>query len=324
MTGNYPLQAEAGQPYRFFWRATGLPAAAPSVAFGAPVSETKVLAPLRAAATVASIAADLRTITLNPGVGGASRGLVGDEGAAWLDLGQGGQFPVRVATFTSSTVLVLAEALPYRPGTTAGTLSWLTYYADLSDAEVGEDVARRVSWSIRWTAFEGADHEGEPRHDKGLLDVVVTPFATGVGHESVLDLVPLLATMVPPRQRSWDRQVGLALRELVGWIEEVLPRGRFVDQLAGDQFALVHALLAAHHILQGHRSVGYSRDDVDFYADAKLEFSRQAKRLRWLDANSNGVVDAGETDVASGAYTAAPTSLWQETTYTDTTPTVDR
>jgi hypothetical protein len=294
------------------------------VVFGAPISEAKVLAPLRAAATVASIAADLRTVTLNPGVGNTSRGLVGDEGAAWLDLGQGGQFPVRVASFTSNTVLVLAEALSNKPGTTAGTLSWLTYYADLTDAEVGAAVARRVSWSVRWTAEGGADHPDEPRHSKGLLDIVTTPFSTGVGHEDLLTLIPLLATMVPSRQGSWERQVGLALRELVGWIEEVLPRGRFVDQLAGDQFALVHAQLAAHHILQGHRSVGYRRDEVDFYADAKLEFARQAKRLRWLDGNGNGVVDEGETDVPAGAYAAVPTSLWQESDYTDTTPAVVR
>ncbi|RTL21337.1 MAG: hypothetical protein EKK55_16350 [Rhodocyclaceae bacterium] len=324
MTGAYPMQATAGAAWRFYWRATAKPTAAPDVVFGAPLSVTKTLTPLRAAGTVASVAADLRTITLNPAIGASSRGLVGDEGAAWLDLGQGGQFPVRVATFTSSTVLVLAEPLPTRPGNGTGTIHWLTYYANLTSGEVGADVARRVPWRVQWTAYEGADHQGEPRHDQGLLDVVTTPFSTGVGHEAVLDLVPMLADMVPARQRSWERQVQIALREVVGWIEEALPRGRFVDQLAGDQFALVHALLAAHHILQGHRSVGYRRDEVDFYADAKLEFARQAKRLRWLDGNSDGVVDEGETDVPAGAYAAVPTSLWQESDYTDTTPTVVR
>lgn len=313
------MQFEKGQAARFFWRPSGRPAAAPSVVFGAPINETKVLAPLRAAATVASIAADLRTVTLNPGVGAASRGLVGEEGGAWLDLGQGGQFPVRVATFTSSTVLVLAEALTNRPGTTAGTLHWLTYYADLTDEEVGDTVARRVPWSVRWTADEGEDHPGEPRHDKGLLDIVTTPFSTGVTHETLLDLVPLLASQVPSRQRSWEAQVLMALREMVGWLEEVLPRGRFLDQLDGTQFEMAHALLTAHRVVQGHRSVGYSRPEVDFLTDAKAEFKQQAKRLRWLDANSDGLVDAGETDIgAGGVHQAAPAALWTETDFDDT------
>lgn len=319
MSGKGLMQFERGQAARFFWRAAVRPAAAPSVVFGAPVSATKVLTPLRAAATVASIAADLRTITLNPGVGGSSRGLVGEEGAAWLDLGQGGQYPVRVATFNSSTVLVLAEALPNRPGTTAGLLHWLTYYADLSAAEVGATVARRVAWSVRWTADEGDDHPGEPRHEKGMLDIVTTPFSTGVTHETLLDLVPLLAAQIPSRQRSWEAQVLMALRELVGWLEEVLPRGRFVDQLDGAQFEMAHALLTAHRVVQGHRSVGYSRPDVDFLTDARAEFKQQAKRLRWLDANSDGVVDSGETDVgAGGVYQSAPSALWTEADFDST------
>lgn len=311
-------QFEKGQSARFFWTPDALPSAAPDVVFGTPISVTKTLGKLRADAVVASIGADLLTITLDPGVGATSRGLVGQEGVAFLDLGQAGLFPVRIAAFDSATVVRLTEPLPYAPGTgAAGVLAWNIWYADLDADEVGDAVSRRVSWSIRWTEREGADHPGRLRHDRGLVDVVTVPFSTGVTNETLLTLVPLLSRLVPGRQRSWMPQIQMALAELVGWLEELLPATRFVDMLDGTQFGLVHAQLAAHYVLQGHRSVGYSRPDVDFQADARAEFNRQAKRLRWLDADGDGVVDDGETDGSGHAAPGTPSSLWQETDYVE-------
>lgn len=309
-------QFQKGQAARFFWAPDAMPSAAPDVAFGSPISTTKTLAKLRADGAVASIGADLMTVTLSAGIGGSSRGLVGQEGAAFLDLGQAGLFPVRIAAFDSATVVRLAEPLPYAPGTGAsGTLAWNVWYADLNADEVGDAVARRIAWSIRWTETEGADHPGRLRHDRGLVDVVTVPFSTGVTNETLLALVPLLSRLVPGRQRSWMPQIDLALAELVGWLEELLPPARFVDMLDGTQFKLVHAQLAAHYIIRGHQSVGYSRPDVDFLADARAEFSRHAKRLRWLDADGDGVVDDGETDGSGLPAPGTPTALWLEDDY---------
>lgn len=294
MIGQSLMQAERGQAYRFIWRTTHKPAATPSVVLPSPINGgaglTRELTLLRAAAVVASVAADLRTVTLNPGVGATSKGLIGEEGAAWLDLGEGGQFPVRVATFNSSTVLQLSDALSYKPGVTTGTLTWLGYYADLTAEDIGAVTARRIPWVVRWTQYEGANHPGIMRRDSGLLDVVKCPFSTGVGHEDVLALVPLLAKMVPERQRSWESQVALAFDDLVGRLEAVLQphSGRFVDMVDGRQFALAHAMLAAHKIMQGHRAAGYRRDEVDFKEEFDLEFASQSKRIRWIDLDGDG------------------------------------
>lgn len=311
------LHFEKGQAARFFWRPDGLPAAAPDVVFGSPISTSKTLAKLRTDGTVASVGADLITVTLSVGIGASSRGLIGQEGMAFLDLGQAGLFPVRVAAFDSATVVRLSTRLPYAPGAgAAGSLIWNIWYADLDADEVGATVARRVPWSIRWTQSEGADHPGEPRHDRGLVDVVSVPFSTGVTDEDLLTLVPLLAQMVPPGQRSHAPQIAMAGRELVGWLEEALPADRFLDMVDGSQFELTHALLAAHYVLNGHRSVGYGRPDVDFRRDAAVEFNRQVKRIRWLDVDSDGVVDTGETDVGLGSAAPTPSAYWTESTYT--------
>jgi hypothetical protein len=152
--------------------------------------------------------------------------------------------------------------------------------------------------------------------DSGLLDVVKSPFSTGVGHEDVLALVPLLAKQVPERQRSWEPQVALAFDDLVGRLEAALQphTGRFVDMVDGRQFALAHALLTAHKIMQGHRAAGYRRDEVDFKEEFDLEFASQSKRLRWIDLDGDGVVGTGETDLlAEGRANGTIGGFWDST-----------
>lgn len=296
-------QARAGRKYLFAWFPDPLPATDPVPHLVVPALEfDTALAPLREPATVASVGDDLVTITLAaPGVGSAARGLIGAAGAAWLDLGEAGQFPVRIAAFDSDTVLRLTEALPYAPGEdAAGTISWGVWTVEIPADTIGAATRRALPWHIDWVSIEGEDHPGDVLTDSGVLDVVQRPFDTGVRPEALLTLAPLLATIVPARQRSWAPQVQLAREELMRMIQAALPPGRHVDQVSGEQFACVHAKLAAHLIVMGHRTVGYDPAiGVDLREEALDDFKLQARRWRWLDINNDGATTSGEVGVGT-------------------------
>jgi len=311
---------QKSRPQQFTFQPDGLPdvtAGAPSVVMGAPISLTRALTQYRADATVLSIGNDRQTLTLSAAIGGSTRGLIGHNGVSWLDLDQYGQFPVKVATFTSATTVRLAEPLPHDPGPGAGTLSWNLWYADFIAGEVGAAVARAVPWSVTWTQDQGADAPTRERMSDGLIAIVTRVFDTGLTHETLLHHLPYSAEQVPDRQSSFQPQIDLGLTRLKRWISARLrAAGNFVDQVAGEQFAEVHALLTEHFIIKAQILVGYTREGnpID---EAKDEFEVCMSDICWVDANGDGVVDDGETGINKAALPGnSAGALWMESGYT--------
>lgn len=311
-------QVEAGAPWRFFWipalrpkTAAAVPPdpAEPFVDFGAPISAAIELSPIAAPVAVDNVASDRKTITFSAPIGAAA-GLIAEHGgAAWLDLGGAYQGAVTVETILDPTTAVLAEALPFDTGTAGGSLEWRVWYADLTAEKVGDAVARRVRWSVSWESDPGADHPGAPYLDRGLVDIVRRPFDTGLTSGLLVESFPLFRGTLPAGQTSFEPQIRAGLRELLGRIEVRLPEGAFLDQLDGGQFQNAHALFTAHVIARSFRGATYDVD-YDFLQEAYASLNRQFKRLRWLDTDDDGVVDAGETDLRPGRVVGHTASSW--------------
>jgi len=85
-------------------------------------------------------------------------------------------------------------------------------------------------------------------------------------------------------------------------LREKLPTGRTEDDVDGPSFASVHALFTLGHILRGQAVAGYDREPGEVFGEAFAELARVLRRNPWLDADGDGVVDAGETDAELGAY----------------------
>lgn len=301
-------KAVVGQAHRFFWQpADGYPDVAPTLTVRFAAADVAVvLAAVRASDPITAVAADRRQLTTSSGtLGAALRGLISDYGGqAWLDGAGDFQAPVRVlrliSTAANSSVLELAEPLPHGVNV-VGTwaLRWNLWSGQIAAGDVGAAVQRGVRWSIPWTRRQGTDLPGEVVQDQGFLDIVRSPFATGLTDVRLETLVPGLARMVPGGQSSWAPQRDMALEELEAILAERLPATRYPDQLLGPQCQLAHALLTAAMVLRGHAALGTDRAAaaLAYSEQADAEIERILRRPTWIDLDEDGVVDAGETDI---------------------------
>lgn len=287
-------QAQIGRDHVFVYRPRHLPAAAPTltVASSAGALASVALTQVRAAANVTAVAADGSSVTTNA-TGAAERGLIGDNGGtAWLDLGAHGQFPVRVLRVTAAGVAVLGADLPRGiPTTATGTLDWNVWHTTILAATLGASVDRTAYWSVDYTADLGADHPGETEHDDGPMRIVRRPFATGLDHHRLVTLIPSLPGRVPQGCESYQPVIDTV--DMLTVVEEQLGRDEFADQLLGAQWVRAHALLVAAHLAE----VGWAQglDPESFRVEAYKEIARIKRRIQWLDADDDGVVDAEES-----------------------------
>lgn len=184
----------------------------------------------------------------------------------------------------------------------AWRIRYLGWMGTIPSADVGETVVRRVLWTLPWQRLAGGDSQTLGTVARGVLDVVLVPWDTGLTDEDLYALVPGWRSVVPQAQTSWQVQRDIALEQLEDMIRPRLQAGQFVDQLLAEQFRLVHAYLTAVRVLQGLEAQGIA---PNFVTNAPLErFAELAQktlddcmtRLVWLDANDNGEVEISEQD----------------------------
>lgn len=207
------------------------------------------------------------------------------------------------------------------------SLRWLGYTALIPAADVGAAVARSIKWSIAWSCKTGADLPTYGRTDRGLLDVVMVPFDTGLTDEHLYALVPGWRSVVPQGQTSWQAQRDAALDELEDMIRPLLGPGEFVDQLLAEQFRPVHALLAAARILQGLEALGIAPGFVTntaldrYREDAAKALDACLSRKIWIDVNDDGEVSSDELGTDSTAQGLGALSNVFDSDYSDGRPT---
>lgn len=299
-------------PY-FYWIAPGPPVSSnPAIVFraGATTLLSTTLSQAVAATAVSAISADRTTLTVAAASGPARQGLVGEwlgrcalvieEGGGWL--------PVTVQRFSSATAAVLAEPLPHDVTIAAGaSLESLVFSRVLAAANVTAAVRRNVHWSVTYSTAHGQDAPATVTAYDGFLHVVRRPFDTGLTHAELLRRVPEFARSFPDRQEDWEPQLALALDEMEADINARLDVGRYADDLLGEQFARAHSLLVAANVLESRTGHGVDlaepRDSYRARYEAAMETA--FKRLAWLDADADGVVDTGETDITTEALPTA-------------------
>lgn len=317
---------------QFWWRPTEpdvyASAASLTIAWAAG-SQTYTLT-ARTSDTVASVSADRTRLTIGEwGTDGRlSTFPNGQPRAAWLMTGGEVQCPVQVTRLVSGDadggVVELSAPLPLAFSGDAA-LIWLDQSASISSAHVPA-TPQRVAWTVTYTPVRNGATLADVI-DRGVLDVVRAPFATGLTHARFVELSPMLGPFLPSGQASWAPQIALALRSLIGRLQKRLVAGQTVDLLAGEQFETAHGYELELHILRGRRAVGMASDQAvtDAEATVTAELDRiWAGGLDWLDADDNGVINAGETGTRPGVLSLAShvtdTAIWDRTDTDDETP----
>lgn len=195
------------------------------------------------------------------------------------------------------------SAVSLTGATNAGAwrIRYLSWMGTIPSADVGETVVRRILWTLPWQRLAGGDSQALACVARGVIDVVLVPWDTGLTDEDLYALVPGWRAIVPQAQTSWKVQRDLALAQLEDLIRPRLKAGEHVDQLLAEQFRLGHALLTAARVLQGQESLGYDASAaLDRYLDqAAKALDGCLTRLVWIDRNDDGQVGATEQDVSN-------------------------
>lgn len=310
-TSNYTRKLRQGESTSWWWRA---PVPVDTTAVFATFRLTAgtvgpvALVPVTADLTVSAIAADRRTLTITAPAAAPS-GPQGLRGEAWLETPADGDFAVRVAQITATTA-VLADPLPHNVGlATNGTLRFAWLGAAVTVANVTAAVNRSVPVTVGYQAHYGADVAGIPSQDEVLVDVVRQPFRTGVTHADVAALMPSVGARVAQRAQDYRPQV-----EWVGDLIEqraradLAPRGLTEDDIDGARLRGAHAAWVVSCILED-----IDTDLADRWRARADEAYDTAMSGIWVDADRDGVVDAGEIETignptgdAGGTFAAAP------------------
>ena len=256
----------------------------------------------RAADTVASVSTDRRRLTLTWGTDGA---LIMDEAQpglwAYIDDGAEGQVPVRLLRMVSDSglagVVELAEPLPHEIGT-GGSFTVQLWQRSFKAPATPE----ACSWSVTWARKLGGGI-AETVVDSGVAYIVRALWETGLTHQRLVEWSPFLAADLPPGQASWAPQIALALDRVRADVQRRLPAGVDVGQTRGHQFCRAHSLATQLLILRAlvaggrDRAAAVESTEAEYVAELDGLF---AAGLDWVDADGDGVLDAGEGDRASG------------------------
>lgn len=290
-----------GQSATFmFWPHTA-PTSTPTLTVRHPTAGnlTPAMTQAHAAATVTGIGTDRRTLTVTSQ---DAWGLVGERGGwAVLRWSNGGDIPVVVESVEATTI-VLAAPLP-KTEVVDATLEWSLWTAAFTALTVTQTVAR-MPFTVTWTSkYGGGSMPTEYEYAEGLIYCVRMPFHTGLTHRELLTWASTLGAQVPRAQNSWRPQIETAERVLTRWIRRDL-QGRALteDAVNGAAFEEVHAMLALGLILAGQTAGGAARNEQrDWYMEqARTLYSTVMQAIPWLDADGDGVIDSGETEVANG------------------------
>ena len=234
-------------------------------------------------------------------------------GAAWIYTPGNGTHPVRVARVEGTTIH-LVDRLPYDLTIASGArLQAGLWYVDLADASPANIATRTattnspIPYSVTWPVLQAAAGSGNGgavasalvRHE-GLLSVVRQPFDTGLTTDGVFARFPDLARYAQAGSQGleaaiWSSREALILR-IRGDIRQAGPSPfGFEDDLDGGAFTAAHAAMAAAALVEP--------TDADRY-DRLLKMADRlyasALGSAWVDANRDGVVDAGESPGGTG------------------------
>lgn len=309
-------QVEIGQAYPVIYRPARLPSAAPSMVFEASGSTSTV----NLTAVASSFAVKVSGYhTLAAPDGGPAldpsslRGVTGESaGAAVLDLGAEGTYPVRIMGVTS-TVVRLDDQCPDLPVNATGTLHPNVYSGTLASGAVGAAVDRAGRWYVRYTTDDGDDAPGEAVTDAGPLRVVRFRFDTGLS-DAGLRRDPRLPSQIARGSNSWHEMIRSTLPTLIADIEQVLSgsaRG-YADRTLGAQWQFAHGLLVVAELVEAGKlsdpanvqTIGL--DEPNTARNRYLrELRRTAARVQWTDADDDGEIDEGEESSAAAFDPAA-------------------
>lgn len=259
----------------------------------------------RAADEISAISSDRKSITLATTlVDFALQGVL--PAPAFISNGAKAQVPVRVMRLVSTSeetfVVELSEPLPHTIAT-GGVLVWQVWSASRTAPAT---VQGPVRWSVSWEGVNDGDTLPDASVDEGLLHIVRAPFSTGLTSARLVASSPWLAQHVPPGQSSWAPQIEIAQDTLIQRVVAILPEGRTIQDVAGGQFRNAHAMETRLAIMRGLQEAGANRRDQieQLERDIAAELDRIGKAgVEWVDANGNGAVDEGETNVTPGRVT---------------------
>ncbi|MCA9547442.1 MAG: hypothetical protein KC613_23725 [Myxococcales bacterium] len=313
-----------GATHRWWARTPGPVTATPELVFHLPTGDhapglTQALPP------VTITAQPTRDTLTASGTLSAPAGLQHAYGLAWLVVPGSGAVSVKVAEVDGTTIR-LAERLPFNLDFTEGngTLSGALWYCDLTAANVTAAATRTealgdrpVPWTMTYTVQAGADLPTEPGREAGTVNVARQPFDTGLTHDGLVTAYPELVGNTPPGFSSLAPYIERALRRLAKRVRQALqaktlPGGAHPDDIDGGPLYDAHAALAA--------SFAVGRDEPERAAALLAEFEAEFELGMdsvWLDADRDGVVDAGESPVQvvgpfgseiGGDFTVTPAS----------------
>ena len=262
---------------------------------------------VHAAASVTSIAADRRTLTV--GTITAQGGVPGERGEAYLVTLEDGWFPC-VVTRAVGTTIILAAPLPRAINLgSAASLQFAWWSATLASTDITSAARRNIPWQVTYTRQDGAALPTELLVDEGMLHVVRSPFDTGLTHALLVRLRPSLVNSVRKTENDLSVYVDAAAEELGQKVDQRMhERGLTRDDVpAAERLQLAHAYYAHAMILEEPPMSDPSSMRATVMEGAKQiraradELFELAMRSIWIDVNRDGVVDTGEPEsVAAG------------------------
>ncbi len=290
-----PRAARSGGAALFMWRApelvnTGVP---PTVTFVSPGGGTLLASALThmwspTVAQVSAVADDRQTLTLNGSVPAISRSAAANNGDAWVVTVGAGYVPVKVVRL-SSAAAVLAEPLPRDIGST-GELHSQWWSCAIGAGDVTATAQRGVTWRVAYYAVgAGPLVSAYLSQDVGIIDVVRTPFDTGLSTEDLVALMDPGGSRVPARALGYEAAIQASLDELVAYLRGDSPTGLDEHDLNGPELRPVHRHLACAYLAR-------NPDESVRYRSLAFALWDRIRLRCWRDADRDGLATDSERE----------------------------
>lgn len=282
--------------------------------------------------TITALSTDRRRLTLTWSDDGAPADLLaGNPMPAHVSRDSLAQIPVRVVRLvslgTGNGVVELADALPQAVNPVGGYLEYLTVSCTIPDEDVPTSPVRPVAWRMTYTPWVGGASTPQ-RVETGVLAVVRDRFETGLTDAAALTHAPWLRSALTAATPTLAPWIESAEGTLVSAIRahQAMPADTWEDALSGRQFLRAHCLAVEVAVCDDliARGVDRTARREQAAADMVAELDRVFSRLEWVDADGDGVVDAGEGGAAAFTPTASSgTSNAALVTFDDPTEAVE-
>lgn len=324
-------KAKIGQAYTFQWWAPAPISGTPSLTVRIPGNAyTGNLTAIASSVTIVATDQSRTLLSAQGAISGTAEGISGDAyGQAWLQCGDGGTYPVTVASIdTSGACVSLARALPAQVSLPAvgATLAWSVYTATIPASKLTAKHAN-VEWHVAYTRQDGADSPASAETASGQMRIVRAPFDTGLTHHSLTRTSGHLRRIGPPMGAAdWSAVIDEARAVL---IEKITPKireagGETEDDVRGSQFAQLHLdcvrlCLIRERVFAGDMSTD-AMDDWENRIDERIDTLFRGGV--WVDVDDDGEADDGEVEAQAGPNVAG--GAWSDSSVYGTDGTYDR